>query len=625
VSVPSSPQVIAGDEALADFRQGLTGELAFSLLAQFSGGLLVQLPVGVGKTAWLVHIIVHALAVAGRHDLVVVLVPRRDILGELRGRLPAGLDAVVLSPRPRSRCGDLDEEWQQYEQHGCGLLGRHRLCAACPRRGVCPWPGQYGKNLRGARLILATQQHLAVNPWFVDQLRQHTRAANPLVLVDESDFLVRSLVRYITREELDRFFAAWRAVLAQGGLPAGTGQSWLTACELFADAPTGDLQAGGWRFPWVDPASALAVQLAGQDLYGPGFRFLGHELHAFARSDPQSRQRTPAGDVRFAVPPYLGDEFILFSGSVAQALARYRLDPDYRRPAPHSPFAGLRFEHPGTRWYNIRWVGGSARYFRGNATTILDFFAEKVARNIREGKRTLLVARKKYRGLCREYLQTRLGELEVGPVRVVTGNWDRHDLDDPRVLPLINYGVSGVNRFEHCEVAYCLTGYYTNPAAVTQALHDLDPTAVEFKLQLHCTGEPMRRAVTVSLPDDRDTILPDLAEWVLEQKEADVVVQAVGRVRPFTRPREVITFHLGPLPGVQYTYEFQSLSQARAFFNVPTRRQAQAKLGTEAAWQLRAEGLSRRGIATRLRVSLATVKRYLRGVVKVCPTRWDSP
>ena len=46
-------------------------------------------------------------------------------------------------------------------------------------------------------------------------------------------------------------------------------------------------------------------------------------------------------------------------------------------------------------------------------------------------------------------LGERLGALGLGDVRVITGAWDDHDLDDLRVVPLINYGVCGLNRFEH--------------------------------------------------------------------------------------------------------------------------------------------------------------------------------
>ena len=133
-------------------------------------------------------------------------------------------------------------------------------------------------------------------------------------------------------------------------------------------------------------------------------------------------------------------------------------------------------------------------------------------------------------------------------MRVVTGDWDQADLDDPRTLPLINYGLSGVNRFEHCDAAYCLTGYYVNEATVAEAVHDLDASTKRYPVRIRTAVDPPRRTATVELPDDRETIVPQVARWVLEQKEADVVVQAVGRVRPFTRPREVITFHAARCP-----------------------------------------------------------------------------
>jgi hypothetical protein len=54
----------------------------------------------------------------------------------------------------------------------------------------------------------------------------------------------------------------------------------------------------------------------------------------------------------------------------------------------------------------------------------------------------------------------------------------------------------------------------------------------------------------VANPAHQDYDIARLAQPTLEFKEHGVVVQAVGRVRPFTRPREVITFQMAELPGV---------------------------------------------------------------------------
>jgi hypothetical protein len=603
--------VVSG-EALADFRQRLSGAYAIDLLTQAQGRLLVQLAVGVGKTAWLIDIIRHVLA-AGPYDLVVVLVPRTDTLRELRRRLPTGLRPFVLRPRPRRRCGSLDAAWVEYERNGCSLLGREELCGACPIRQRCPWPDRYTR-LRGARLVLATQAQLKVNPHLVYQLAALAGAQRPLVLFDESDFLLRSSEQVIARKGLNNFREALRAVIESPGKDSSRSRSraWLDMTDLVSSAATADLREGDWAFPAVTPRWAADVQRAGRQLHGPGFRFPAFDLHALARSDRTGRERLPDGGLRFATPFALGREFVVFSGSIARELARYRLDPNHARASLLSPFQELRFEHPETRWLNIASLAGSVRYFPRHAAAVLDFFAALIARNITAGRRTLLVARKRLLMTCAAYLTRRLDEMNAGPVRVVTGNWARHDLADPRTLPLISYGVCGLNAFEDFECAYCLTGYYVHPTAVAQILHDIEGSEERYPVTLGWSGQPPLRRATVRLPDGRETNLPLLAQLALEQKEADVVVQAVGRVRPFTRPREVITFQRGSLPGVRYHREFGSLAQARAYFGVPTPHQSRAQALAAEVQLRKALGQTNERIASELGVSVSTVKRYAR-------------
>ncbi len=334
----------------------------------------------------MVKILTHTLMLKS-YDLVVVLVPRWDILNELLKRLPGGLKPVVLKPRPGARCGDLNETWTIYEGRGLGLLGRSELCGSCPRRIGCRWPGQYGSRLRGVRLILATQQHLTLNPAFLLHLQQQTRANSALVLIDESNLLIRPTDRILSRADLDMFVAAQQA-LAQNEL-VGIAREWLERSRILTMASTVDLRAAGWIFPPVGADCGAAVQSFGRDLFGDEFRFLGYDLHHLAHSEPSGRERLPSGDIRFSALPYLGQRFMVFSGSMGKDLARFRLDPNYARPSLDSPFAGYRFEHPETRWYNLNSLLGAARYFPKNAGPIIDFFARLVARNIAVGKAAL--------------------------------------------------------------------------------------------------------------------------------------------------------------------------------------------------------------------------------------------
>jgi hypothetical protein len=608
---PKRSSVISGPEALAEFRQGLTGAEAVGWLELGGGRVLVTLAVGVGKTSLLVNIIIKLQTLGAGYDLVVVFAPRRDILEEIRKKLPRDLRCLVLEPRPRKRCGPLDAFWAEYEATGCGMLGRELLCGSCPRRKGCPWPGQYSaRRLKGVRLILATQQYLVNDPHFVERLRQLTGARRVLTLLDESNLLLRPARREVGREELRQFIAAQEAVLAAAKSPSEARCVWLERSRLIATAPTADLRGGDWSFPPFERSWALSVQRAGRSRFGPSFRFLGFDLGGFHRSDLMSRERTAAGDLRFVSPPDLGDSFVVFSGTVAPALVRYRLDPDHRLATLRTPFENVRFEHPETRWYNLNFSMGTASHFPRNSPAVLDFFAALVARNIRDGRRTLLVARKQFLGLCVEHLTRRLGELGVEGVRVITKGWDSVDLSDPRTLPLISYGIIGINLFEHFDCAYCLTGYYVPSSVIADAVQDLQASDDRFPITIRPEGEPPRRTTHVELPDDRETILPNLARWTLEQLESDVVVQAVGRVRPFTRPREVITFHQGTLPGVRYNLEFRSLEQARNYLNVLSGRAAAHADRIAEARRLKTLGLSNPEIADRMKISVRTAIRY---------------
>jgi hypothetical protein len=600
----------SGDEALAKFRQSLTGPYAFDLLATSGGRLLIQLPVGIGKSEWMIRIIDHALNTACEHDLVVVLVPRWDVLNELKARLPATVTPVVLQPRPRKRCGPLDAAWVKYEQTGCGLLGREELCGHCPRRKKCPWPDQYGDKLNGVKLILATQHHLVLNPQFIDQLRQATGAERVLLLLDESDLLLKPADKLITVTDLERFIAAQEAVLSATASPMPAMKNWLELSQLLPLTRTEDLQEGQWRFSPFDGSWAVAVQSEGRQKYGNDFRFLGYDLRHFRRSDILSREKLPNGDIRFAVLPDLGNEFIIFSGSMARELARYRLDPNHRRPTLLSPFERHEFRHPQTKWYNIGSFEGAASLFPKNAERILDFFAAKIAANIQAGKRTLLICRKRFRDFCSAELTRRLQELGYHDVRIVTKGWDRLTLDNPRLLPLITYGICGVNRFEHFDAAHCLTGYYINDSILIRTVYDIDATTDRFPITIRSEGTPRRRIAHVELPDQREPITPLIAQEVLVQKEADVVLQAVGRVRPFTRPREIITFQADILPGVTYSFAFPSIAGIRSYFQIPTRGELKRQnLATRIA-ELRQQGRTQEEAGSQLGICARTVKRY---------------
>ncbi len=118
---------------------------------------------------------------------------------------------VNLRPRPSDLCGaERDGRWQRLEQADLGAHGRMEICGHCPARGRCFWPKQYGKGLRQARLIYATQAHLERAPGFLLNLRSWTGAKSMLTLLDESNFVGTSFERVIKAEDLNRCVAVLR-------------------------------------------------------------------------------------------------------------------------------------------------------------------------------------------------------------------------------------------------------------------------------------------------------------------------------------------------------------------------------------------------------------------------------
>jgi hypothetical protein len=380
-------------------------------------------------------------------------------------------------------------------------------------------------------------------------------------------------------------------------------QEWLDQITALLGASTLDLQDGAWYFPPIQPHWAALVQAAGVQAHGDRFRFLGHDLILFASSPLESRLRDETGSIRFSASPFIGD-CMVFTGTADAAFTRFRLGDDLT-----PVFGDYRFVHPQTRWYNLASLIGARRSFRRNAPQILDFFAGLVMKRLSEGKRCLLIAKKMLVAECARALNERFGRAGVN-LEVVVSDFTEESLADPRTVPLINYGTIGTNLFEDFDAAYCLTSYYVNEAAVSHCLQDVVRPDLRLPIRIDTKGAPRRRHAVLANPDDRYYDLAALVQPALEFLEHSTVVQAAGRVRPFTRPREVITFQTAELPGVVYDQEFLTLDQMRQFFGVASGREAsQADLKRRIV-ELRAQGKTQIETANALGVSERTVRNH---------------
>jgi len=573
-------------------------------LQQHNGRLRVDWAVGVGKSHNIDSTIEEAVT-SKRYGLVIALFPTRQIIEERKWVLkpPRGIRLVNLKPRPGNKCGvDMDRRWLVFEKNGLGALGRIELCGHCLLRPNCTWPRQFGKSLKGTQVIFGAQAHLERSPYFLDQLSQWSEVERALIILDECDFIRKPFQRRIGREQLQTF-----ADVLNRMNPRRWGKTlsrWQYLCGLLLDAPTGDLRSHDWRFPWVYHDWSLAVQSRGYAVHGDSFSFLAFDLVHFSRSPLESRERAINGDILFAAVPSLAMDFIIYSGTANQQFFEYRLGNEFA-----SPFEDYSFIHPETTWFNIASRLGARKYFLKNSAQILDFFAGLVARRLREGKRSLLVAKKCFCSFCARQMEERLQELGI-KARIAINGWRAHHLRDFNVIPLIHYGIVGTNLFEEFDCAFSLTGFYVSEEAVNSILQDLLGSDMKIPLRISIEGRPCRRRAGVLNLEDRIYDLHILAQHALDHQEMNTVLQAVGRVRPYTKPKEIITFQCAGHPDFEYTREFTSIAEARKHFGIPSRRSTQKLELSSRVQDARAKGMKQHEAATHLGVSTRTIKRY---------------
>jgi hypothetical protein len=598
--------VISGPEELASFRSYWNGKRMLDLLQQHNGRLRVDWTVGVGKSHN-IDLTAEKAVRSGQYDLVIALFPTRQIIEERIWVInpPKDIRVVNLKPRPGKKCGaDMNRRWQIFEKNGLGALGRIELCSRCLLRSDCFWPSQFGKSLKGAQVIFGAQAHLQRFPYFLDQLAQWSEAEKILVILDETNFIMKPFQRRIVRRQLRSFVDVLNRMN-----PRRRGNSharWKYLCNLLIDAQTCDLRTHEWQMPWIYHDWALAVQLCGDRIHGDSFAFLAFDLVNFGRSPLESRERTTKGDILFASIPSVSTDFIIYSGAAQHQFTEYRLGKEFG-----SPFKSYSFIHPKSTWFNIASRLGARRYFQTNSPQILDFYASLVAKRLKEGKRPLLVAKKCFLTFCARYMEKRLEELGV-KARIAINGWQMDLLRNGNVVPLIHYGMIGTNLFQEFDCAYCLTGYYVTEKAIDGILQDLLGSDMKIPLRISIEGRPCRRRAGVLNLKDRFYDLHKLSQYALDLLEMDTVLQAVGRVRPYTKPREIITFQCASHPDFEYTKEFTSIGEARKHFGVFSRRAAQTEELRSRVQEARARGMTQKDAAEQLRVGLRTIQRYWR-------------
>lgn len=591
---------------LERFRKDWGGEAMLHRLKACGNKMLVNWPVGVGKSVNC-DALIEAAVRSGEYDLVIVLCPTWAIIDERRWAREPPPDVQIgsLSPRPREACGQLDAQWREFETRQMSHLAKETLCQHCPVRRNCAWPDQTGSNhLRRLDVLFATQTHLEIDPAFLERIPRVGDKNRTLVILDEDTFVKVSLRRSIRHDELCRFHQS--LVSAQDNVPDWVGhEAILQFVDAMMMAKTADLCSFDWRMPRFNHEWALPVQQAGWDAFGEDYRFLGYDLRQFCHSPLGSRWRDEHKEIHFSFSPLIDHDTVLYSGTAEPAFVKYRLGVEMS-----NAFEEYEFKHPDTRWLNIASRIGAARNFQKNSDQILDFFAALTAVRIREGKRVLLVAKKKLVPLCVQGMQSRLRALGIADAQVVTA-FDGVDLSCPSVVPIINYGVIGINLFEHFDAAYCLTSYYVDDKLLNESLQEMLSRDRHIGVEITTAPtRPRRRVARATRQEDEIYDTAQVAQLALTALEMDPVLQAVGRVRPYTNAREIITFQCSAFPRQPYDHEFDTLEEARQFYGIQAAREAGKQVTIQRVQHAKGEDLTQQETAQQLGLGLRTVQRY---------------
>jgi hypothetical protein len=564
---------------------------------------LVALPPGVGKSRAAQRLVRYALE--HDHDLVVYIAPTRAIIGELEIILqlpPASV--VVLEPRPGQLCGDADPAWKDLERSGCAALAKARLCKPCLQRdangGNCSWPDQLNRIGPYTRLVVLTEQYLFLNPLLVRHIRERVGSRRQLLILDEALFIGAVIVRRFSKTEIECFRDALTRAQAMAGDEIDI-QGWLEGIDFLLD---GEVELGGLRRFRLSGLrfNVLTTQQAGCQSFGNRFRYVAPELELLNSGVATGQWRdgdnieivvridTRGSDV-VVMAPYLGPEIV-----------------EERLSRPVTPvFPNIVFRHSETRILNIADPIGTARTLccSDHFNRVVDFFLALALRNVARGLRTVLVTRKKF--ISR--VTVRIQEISAAlgrPLKCVLASAGQpFDDCEPHEIAVINYGIVGVNSLQSFYGLYCIGGYYARADHLNDVYQQsLSP---DTRMPIGIRMEGRRRRVYAADHGFNTRYHARRAEATHRMIERQVVLQAIGRIRPFTSPAEVILFQcddlsaeLGPI------HEFPSLGVARRSLRVPRLCQMRRAALGEMIRARQNDGKSLRAIAADLGISPST-------------------
>ena len=491
--------------------------------------------------------------------------------------LPAieALPYIYRRPKDPALCGPSKTlEWENLYRLNLSQMGRSLVCHNCHNQDACTW---YEKDKDSDKfLTLQSQDYLFKELALISD--------QALTILDELKFFDLPIQRRADRRELEKY----KRILLD--FPALQNLIYLTDCLLTE------------RKINNDRLKQTFTRDEKKRLNKESFKF--HKQLSFN----EVYNFTQLVNHQAKLSPFFRDQAIYYNShpkiSGALLVAVYGADKELLEYYFQRPFTDLtpkeNYVHPGSRFYQL--TSTSTSYFKfiknpRSRAGILRFAGAKIEANRLIGKKTLLVTKKGTVDLVLKEMPQYFAAKPHPKLCAFTPQSSK-SLDGINVIPLLHYGVEGINLFENYDCVICLTAYNLRPEVIANQLKQLG-IGRDIQVEIRNTSNGLGREVFT----DPDT---PLAKAIFAYLEHDKILQTVSRARPFTTPTEVI------FAG------HQEFSQSIVFNDVRNLARA-LEVGSDTQRiskikRLLAEGLSQKIIARRLRVSGRTVSRYMREI-----------
>lgn len=585
----------------------LSPQSAISKIPAIDSILLFDEPPGIGKTTLGQGLIDAALN--DKYDLVIFVAPTRAIIQELENSHLIKLGSqhiVIFKPRPKQQCGDLNVQWQEMETTGCSALAKDQLCGSCPFNKTCFWPNQMELVNNDTKLIVLTEAYLKLNPSMVPSLISKTKSETPLVILDEALFLTENLSHSVDLKDLETFADTLSTATISHPLGEINAKRWLKDVKLLL-AKNVEIDQQPRLFAGSIEHATLELQTHGRNCYGRSYRHLTHEL-SLLNSPVTSGQWREKGSLEISVRIDLGSaRAIVLAPNMPAKIVEERLNRTVELANPNHIFC-----HSKTNVINIVDGIGTTRSMNNDKhrKRMVDTFATLAIRNIFHGRRTVLICKKCFRhkiaGEIKTFAKSAEIHLDVIPIEraeQLTG-LSAHQ------IPIINYGIVGINALKDYDAIYCIGSYYIQDEHLVDLYNcDLRP---ERRNQFRIRTEDNYRSVLAANENYSTRYHAERASEFHQALERRTVLQAVGRARPFTTPTEVILFQQNNFDDCFENIDtYDTLGAFRKAKNLPTETEIKRAVRGGKMRSKHRNGASYREIAKQFDCSTSTVHKAM--------------